>query len=198
MAKKQTRETFSSKNIIVFILAILLVAALSFGIIVLIKQIQADRTEKDAAHDTNTANSILQTEDDLKDENKVADSSNDAKDRMEADEKAKADAAVEMNESGLKIAKPEISFVATEDDKIAAGGAIYNINETDGTCTFTFRKGDVEISASGKTLPNPGYISCETVRVDKSKFTSGSWQVTIKYKSNTAEGESEAKSYTIQ
>ena len=197
MAKKQTRNKTASKNIIVFILAVLLVAALSFGIIILIKQMQSDKVEKDSAQDKNTASDTL-SEEDLADDDKVTEFSNNAKDRMDADEEAKADTTVDQDETGLKIAKPEISFIAEEGDKIAVGGEIININETGGTCTYIFTKGDSVVSASTGTLPNPTYISCETARIDKSKFTSGTWSVKIQYKSNNAEGESEAKSYTIQ
>ena len=197
MAKKQTRNKTASKNIIVFILAVLLVAALSFGIIILIKQMQSDKAEKDSAQDKNTASNTL-SEEDLADDDKVTEFSNNAKDRMDADEEAKADTTVDQDETGLKIAKPEISFIAEEGDKIAVGGEIININETGGTCTYIFTKGDSVVSASTGTLPNPTYISCETARIDKSKFTSGTWSVKIQYKSNNAEGESEAKSYTIQ
>ena len=198
MAKKQKRNKTASKNIVVFILAILLVAALTFGIMLLIQQIQSDqsKTEQDDAQDRNTANTALQNEEDLKNEDKVTQSSNDAKDRMEADEQAKTPA--KQTESGLNIAEPVVSFVAEEDGKIAAGGAIYNINESGGKCTYVFTKGDQSVSATAETLPNPSYISCETVRVDKTKFTSGTWQVKIQYKSNLSEGESEAQSITIQ
>ena len=109
MAKKQKRKT-ASKHIIGFILTILLVAALTCGIIVLIKQLEADKSEKDNVQDKNTASNILETEEDLKDEEKVAQSSNDAKDRMDADEEAKEKTTVAQDESGKKIAKPEISF----------------------------------------------------------------------------------------
>ena len=197
MAKKQKRKT-ASKHIIGFILTILLVAALTCGIIVLIKQLEADKNEKDNVQDKNTASDVIKTEDDLKDENKVAQSSNDAKDRMEADEEAKEKTVVDQDESGKKIAKPEITFIAEENGKIVIGGDVSNINETGGTCIYIYTKGDNTITAGTGILPNPSYISCETARIDKSKFTSGTWSVKIQYKSNTAEGESEAKSYTVQ
>lgn len=197
MAKKQKRKT-ASKHIIGFILALLLVAALTCGIIVLIKQIQADKSEKDNVQDKNTASTSLESEEDLKNEDKVAENSNNAKDRMEADEEAKAKTTVDVDESGKKIASPEISFIAEEDGKIAVGGEVLNINETSGTCTYVFTKGDTTITAGVGILPNANYISCETARVDKNKLSSGTWSVKLQYKSNTAEGESEAKSYTVQ
>ena len=196
MAKKQKRKT-ASKHIIGFVLTILLVAALTCGIIVLIKQLEADKNEKDNVQDKNTASDVVKTEDDLKDENKVAQPSNDAKDRMEADEEAKEKTVVDQDESGKKIAKPEITFIAEENGKIVIGGDVSNINETGGTCTYIFTKGDNTITAGTGILPNPSYISCETARIDKSKFTSGTWSVKIQYKSNTSEGESETQSVEI-
>ena len=198
MAKKQKRDKKTASNIVVFVIAILLVAAITFGIIVLIKMAQKDATENNKVQDRNTADEILKTEEDLKDEDKVAESSNNAKDRMEADEKAKADTTVEVDDSGLKIAKPVLNFVSMEGDKIAAGGAVPNINETGGKCTYSFSKEGAKIEFSTNTLPNPSYISCETVRVDANKFTSGTWTVKIIYKSNAAEGESETQNIRIQ
>ncbi len=197
MAKKQKHKKTASKNIIVFIFAILAVAAITCGVIVLIHQIRLDNGEKsDNAQDKNTANEILKTEDDLKDEEKVAESSNDAKDRMEADERVQQ--PVDKDLSGKNIAKPAINFISEEDGKIAIGGEIPNINETSGTCTYVFAKDGVEITSSTEILPNPSYISCKTARIDKSKFSAGKWQVKLKYKSETSEGESETQTFEIK
>ena len=196
--KKRDKKT-ASKNIVLFIFAILLVAAITLGIIILIKQANSDKSsEKDSIQNRNTADTILQSEEDLKDEDKVAESSNNAKDRMEADEKAKADTTIEVDDSGLKIAKPVLNFVSLEGDKIVAGGAVPNVNETGGKCLYSFSKNGVSMEFSADPLPNPSYISCETVRVDKAKFTNGTWTVKIKYKSNAAEGESETQTIQIQ
>jgi hypothetical protein len=132
----------------------------------------------------------------LKDEEKVAESSNDAKDRFEADERTKT--PVEKNSAGLNIAKPSVTYVVNENGFVAAGGAIYNINETEGACTYIFTNGDKTITANSGILPNASYISCEAVRLEASKFDAGTWTVKIQYKSNTSEGESETQSIEIQ
>ncbi len=194
MAKKQKLQEKSSKNIVIFTLAILAVAAISFGVIVLVKQIQSDKS-KEASKPQESGN-VLQTEEDLKDEEKVAAASNDAKDRFEADQEKKTE--VEHNESGLKVAKPVINFVADGDDKVEVGGDIPNINELEGTCTYEFTKGDSVITISKGILPNPSYISCEAASIEKTKLSSGTWNIKIKYKSNTSEGESEAQTYTAK
>lgn len=197
MTKKQKTSKTAFKYIIGIVFAVLVVAAVTCGVIAFMRQLEHEKDkEKDNAQNRNTASDILKTEDDLKDEEKVAESSNTAKDIMDAEAEQKT--VVEQDDSGLKIAKPEISFIADENGQIAVGGQVTNINETEGTCTYVFTKGDSEVSASAGILPNPSYISCETARIDKSKFTSGVWSVKIEYKSKTAEGASEAQNFTIQ
>ena len=184
-------------NYVLLLLAVLMmIAAAFFGIFVILRP-SKETAEADSISNTNTASEILKTEDDLKDDEKVAESSNEAKDKFDKSEEEKEKTIVDKNESGLNIAKPEISYVAVEGDKIAVGGAIVNINETSGTCTYVFTKGDSMVSASTGILPNSSYISCEAARIDKSKFTSGEWTVKIQYKSNTSEGESETQIITI-
>jgi cytoskeletal protein RodZ len=196
---KNKNSSNTIRNVAIFGGAVILVAVLVFSAFVLIRQYQlAKEGEKDNASDTNTASEILKTEEDLKDEDKVAQSSNDAKDRFEEDEDRKAATTVEQDASGLNIAKPELSYVAEENGFIVAGGAITNINETEGSCTYVFTKDGAKVTQTAGILPNANYISCEAVRVEKSKFTSGTWTVKIQYKSNKSEGESETQTITIQ
>jgi hypothetical protein len=196
MAKKQKNKT-QNNYLLYLAIGVVSVAIAVFVVLAIIRNNQnASTGEHDNVADYNSANEILQSEEDLKDEDKVAQSSNNAKDRMEADESEKA--TVEQNESGLLIAEPEISFVASEDEYIVAGGSIPNINETSGVCTFVFEKGGELISQDSNILPNPSYISCENVSIPKNKFSSGVWTVTLKYKSNTSEGTSETQTITVQ
>lgn len=197
-AKKQTRNQSTSKTVIYLLIVMILVAVIVLGGLAIARLANQHNDEQDNAQDTNTASEILQTEEDLKDEEKVAQSSNDAKDRFEADERTKTTA--EKDASGLNIAAPVVSFVGPSQDGafIEAGGAIPNINEPEGTCTFVFSKGDTTLTASGGILPGASYISCEAVKLEKAKFTSGTWNVKIQYKSNLSEGESEAQSFEIQ
>ena len=197
MAQKQTKTNKNNftKHAVLSIIGMILMAVLVLGIILFFEHSKFKETESDNASDTNTASNILQTEEDLKDEEKVAESSNDAKDRFEADERTKT--PVEKNSAGLNIAEPAISYVAKEDGFIVAGGAIYNINETEGTCTYIFTNGDKTVTANAGILPNASYISCEAIRLEQSKFSAGTWSVKIQYKSNTSEGESETQSVEI-
>ncbi len=196
MATK-TNKTKTSSYIIAGVLAIIAIAGISFGVFVLVRQIRLqENPRQNDTQNTNTADTPLRTEEDLQDDEKVAEASNDAKDRMEADDNVTT--TVEKDQSGLIIARPEISYVAIEDDNIVAGGQIPNINETEGTCTYVFTKGSTTVTESAEILPNPSYISCAAVRIAKTKFSAGEWNVKILYKSNTAEGESASQSITIQ
>ena len=139
MTEKQKTSKTAFKYIIGIVLAVLVVAAVTCGVIAFMRQLEHEKDkEKDNAQNRNTASDILKTEDDLKDEEKVAESSNTAKDIMDAEAEQKT--VVEQDDSGLKIAKPEISFIADENGQIAIGGQVTNINETEGTCTYVSRK----------------------------------------------------------
>ena len=201
MAKNKKRKKYSS-DILTFIIAAILVAIVVFGIVVMIRQNSPSEPDKQIdARNNNTASDIIKTEEDLKDENKVAESSNDSKDRAEAQARNEEEdrKTVEQTSSGLKVAKPIITFIDDhEADVIAVGGEVSNINEAGGKCTIVFTKGSAVVSVATNTLPNASYISCEAGRIEKNKLSAGEWKVKIQYKSNYAEGESEAQNYTVQ
>ena len=200
MAKNKKKSKHIS-DIFTFIIAAILVAVVVFGIVVMISQNQPSEPEKQQdARNTNTASDIIKNEEDLKDEEKVAESSNDAKDRAEAQARNEEEdkKTVVQTESGLKVAKPNINYVAQEGEYIVVGGDVSNINETGGKCTIVFSQGSKTESITTNTLPNPSYVSCEAARIEKSKLSAGEWKVKIQYKSNYAEGESETQNYTVQ
>lgn len=200
MAKNKKKSKHIS-DILTFVIAAILVAVVVFGIVVMIRQNSPTESEQPKeARNINTASDTLKTEEDLKDEDKVAESSNDSKDRAEAQARNEEEdkKTVAQTESGLKVAKPNINYIAQEGDFIVVGGDVSNINETGGKCTIVFSQGSKTESVTTDTLPNPSYVSCEAGRIEKSKLSAGEWKVKIQYKSNYAEGESEAQNYTIQ
>lgn len=204
MAKnKKTKKLIG--NILTSIVAILLIAAIVMGVILLFRQNddnapKPQQKQQDYARDVNTASDKIKTEEDLKDEEKVAEASNDTKDRQEADNRTEAAAkeAAKKTESGSIVAEPEITYIADENGDTIVGAEVRNINETGGSCTYTFTRGSTSTSVTTGINAGPSYISCEAARFAKGKLTSGTWSVTVKYKSNTAEGESEAQSYSVQ
>ena len=202
MAKNKKRKNHLS-DIFTFIIAAILVAVVVFGIVIMIQQNSPSEGPKQQdARNINTASDTLKTEEDLKDENKVAESSNDSKDRAEAQARNEEEdkKTVAQTTSGLKVAKPIITFIddIKDPDFVEVSGYISNLNETGGKCTIVFTKGSDVVSVSTNTLPNATYVSCEAGRIEKSKLSAGEWKVKIQYKSNYAEGESEAQSYTAQ
>ncbi len=203
MAKNKKTKKFI-KNFFTTIIAIILVAAIVLGIILLFRQNENStpkpQPQQDYARDVNTASDKIRTEEDLKDEEKVAESSNDAKDRQEADDRTQAEVreATKKTESGMLVAEPEITYIADEDGDTLVGAEVRNVNETGGKCTYTFKRGSTSTSVTTGVNAGPSYISCEAARLPKGKLSSGTWSVTVKYKSNTAEGESEAQSYSVQ
>jgi hypothetical protein len=195
MAKKQTETRANKKTIIILIVTMIFAAIASCCI-----YIAADKLHP---KDEPTSNSEDEHKDDKTPEESYSPSdektetpADDPKARMDEDEANKT--VPEKDESGLNIARPEISFIATENDKIAIGGAIPNINEVEGNCTFVLTNGAQTVTETSGILPNPSYISCESVQIDKSRLSSGTWTIKIQYKSKTSEGESEPKTYTIQ
>lgn len=190
----------NKRKIIILSIAALSTAIVVCGVFAIIHHNQKKDSNTQQSNSAQVDNSpvqdILKTESDLRDEEKVTAASNDAKDRMEADDARAAEQTVERDESGKKVAKPIVSFASVEGNEVVASGIVSNINELEGGCTFIFTKDSATISQTSDILPGPSYVSCETVRIDKSKFSSGTWTVKIQYKSNTAEGESEAQ--TIQ
>ena len=203
MAKNKKTKKFI-KNFFTTIIAIILVAAIVLGIILLFRQNENStpkpQPQQDYARDVNTASDKIKTEEDLKDEEKVAESSNDAKDRQEADDRTQAEVreATKKTESGMLVAEPEITYIADEEGDTLVGAEVRNVNETGGKCTYTFKRGSTSTSVTTGVNAGPSYISCEAARLPKGKLSSGTWSVTVKYKSNTAEGESEAQSYSVQ
>ena len=202
MAKnKKTKKLIG--NILTFIIAIILTAAIVMGVILLFRQNENNTPkpqQQDYARDTNTASDKIKTEEDLKDEEKVAEASNDTKDRQEADDRTEAEAkeAAKKTESGQLVAEPEITYIADENGDTLVGAEVRNINETGGKCTYVFTRGTTSVSVTTGINAGPSYISCEAAKFEKGKLASGTWSVTVKYKSNTAEGESEAQSYSVQ
>ena len=202
MAKNKKKSKHIS-DILTFVIAAILVAVIVFGVVIMIRQNSPSESEQPKeARNTNTASDIIQTEEDLKDEDKVAESSNDAKDRAEAQARNEEEdrRSVEQTPSGLKVAKPMITFVDNSHNPnfIDVGGDVSNINEEGGKCTIIFTKGSDVVSVTTNTLPNAGGVVCATGSIEKSKLSAGKWSVKIQYKSNYAEGESEAQSYTVE
>ena len=69
-ASKQTHNQKTAKLLVSIVIAMILVAVIVFGAFAIAKIARDRNSEKDSSQDTTTASEILQTEDDLKDEDK--------------------------------------------------------------------------------------------------------------------------------
>ena len=101
-------------------------------------------------------------------------------------------------ETGLTIAKPSIDEIYLEDDVVEVSATITNVTNTEGVCSFVFSNGNTSFEKTTGVNPPRMMTECQELYVDKSEFTPGEWSVTLKYKSNSAEGTSDAKTFSIQ
>lgn len=115
-------------------------------------------------------------------------------------EAASKEQEVPKNEAGLKIAEVYIANagVDTQNGQVYASGVITNVVNNTGNCTYTFSNGSETITETSEVLPSPKETICANVNLDKSRFASGSWSVTLNFKSDYAEGTSDATTFTIQ
>jgi cytoskeletal protein RodZ len=114
--------------------------------------------------------------------------------------KAAEEQEVERNENGLKIAEVYVMNVGhdTTNGVVFASGIITNIVNKSGSCTYTFTNGSETIVEVASAQPSPKETVCGMVNVDSSRFTPGQWSVQLNFKSDFAEGDSDATSFTIQ
>lgn len=105
---------------------------------------------------------------------------------------------VPKNDAGLKIAEVYVDVPQDFGDVISTGGVITNVVNREGTCTYTFTNGTVTITETSAVLPSAKETICGSVNIDRSRFTPGNWSVTLNFKSDYAEGDSDATSFTIQ
>ena len=114
--------------------------------------------------------------------------------------KAAEEQEVERNENGLKIAEVYIMNVGhdTTNGVVFASGVVTNVVNKSGTCTYTFTNGSETVVEVASAQPSPKETVCGMVNVDSSRFTPGQWSVQLNFKSDFAEGDSDATSFTIQ
>lgn len=73
---------------------------------------------------------------------------------------------------------------------VSASGFVSNVVESRGVCTYIFTKQDVSIKKTSATLPNATSTTCTTVQFPVSELSSGTWQVSLSYASDTSAGDS--------
>lgn len=105
---------------------------------------------------------------------------------------------IKKDKDGLKVAT--ITLAAGYEDGVATvHGSITNIVEEGGSCTYTLSgpNGKAVIKKTD-TITDFHSTLCQAVEFSKDELGAGTWKASLKYKSNTAEGESETKTISIQ
>lgn len=180
------------------IAALFLVVLVAVGGLFAYKQLSEQNRKDDEpvadARNINTAN----VTNSVKGEDKA-----DTSDSINAKEqalKAGEEKEVAKNDAGLKIAEVYIANVGqdTNSNVIFASGVITNVVNNSGTCTYTFTNGSQTVTATGEVLPSAKETICSNVEVSTSQFSAGDWTVKLNFKSDYAEGESDATTFTIQ
>lgn len=106
---------------------------------------------------------------------------------------------VAKNDAGLKIAEVYVSGgYDVQNNQVYASGIITNVVNNTGTCTYNFTNGSETITETSEVLPSPKETVCASVNLDRGRFTNGSWNVILTFKSDYAEGTSDATTFTIQ
>ena len=93
---------------------------------------------------------------------------------------------------GVKQATVTITSLDTNPVRARVDGVV---EDTDSGCTATFSKGSEVFSVSSASVANVSHTLC-AVRPDRT-LASGSWQVVVSYKSNSAEGTSAPQTITV-
>lgn len=114
--------------------------------------------------------------------------------------KAGEEQEVAKNDAGLKIAEVYIANVGqdTNSNVIFASGVITNVVNNSGSCVYTFTNGSQTVTAEASVLPSAKETICGNVEVSTAQFSAGEWSVKLNFKSDYAEGESDATTFTIQ
>lgn len=114
-------------------------------------------------------------------------------------EAASKEQEVAKNEAGLKIAEVYVSGgYDVQNGQVYASGVITNVVNNTGTCIYSFTNGSETITETSEVLPSPKETVCASVNLDRSRFTNGSWDIILTFKSDYAEGTSDATTFTIQ
>jgi hypothetical protein len=70
---------------------------------------------------------------------------------------------------------------------VSASGYVAGVVETDGTCTFSFSNGTAAVTLTSSGISNVTTTSCGLVQAPVARFSSGSWGVTLTYKTLAGE-----------
>ncbi len=103
------------------------------------------------------------------------------------------------SDQNLQSVTPILSRWDGGTDPVEVAGYVQGVFEDGGTCTYTFTKDSQSFSRTSVGFQDATHTSCAPVDISKSSFPqTGTWQVTLKYKSSTSVGTSNSQSFDIK
>ncbi len=199
--RKKYRSNYrrsSEHRVFYFLLAVFFVAALGIGgYFAYQKFFKKDEPQASDIRDRNTANVVKDGQENSNSQSEDETDSNASKTLSEKEQDNWTKNQEKDSETGLTIAKPVIDDIYLEDNTVEISATITNVTNTEGVCTFVFSNGSKSFEKTTGVNPPKMMTECQELYVDKSEFTPGEWSVTLKYKSNSAEGTSDAKTFSI-
>lgn len=191
MKKQKTKKRF---NYLKIIIPVVLAGAIIWGIFVLMSELS-----KNANTTNNTGNSTVEVEEDPIKSEDPGDTDNITDDKDISGGSDKPETPTKNPDTGLNNATVEITNAGVDGNEIYAGGQVTNVTESTGTCTYIFTNSSTgsTVTETSSVLPNSSYTVCAAVNVSKSKFSAGTWEVVLKYKSTNSAGESASESFKI-
>ena len=197
---KHTKKTVNFSTILMALLSVALVAVIVFGIFVLINDpdLPGNNEGKKENETTDVKKELKNNTDDNKAEDKPTENGGGSvyDDDKAGYESGNTGNTVERDENGKKIAKISLS-IAQNDAVVILSGRVTNFKEEGGNCTYILKRGDETKKYASIVIPDAKDTVCEAVKLEKSSLGSGEWIVTMDYKSNNAEGTSEAQKINL-
>lgn len=177
----------SKKKLAIILAVLLIVAALSGGFYIKNSNKETPRTPDQGE----TINFDPPTEEDAKrvDENKQS-----IVDREEAIKNNS-----QQPQPSTKSVKPVITYAGQYDTGVEVGGFTNGVFEDNSTCTATFSNGSTTFSKSVNAIKNVNAMDCPAIIAPIDQFNpKGVWNVSLKYSSQSASGESDARQIEIK
>ena len=199
--RKKYRSNYrrsSEHRVFCVLLAVFFVAALGVGgYFAYQKFFKKDEPQASDIRDRNTASVVKDGQENSNSQSEDETDSNASKTLSEKEQDNWTKNQEKDSETGLTIAKPVIDDIYFEYNTVEISATITNVTNTEGVCTFVFSNGSKSFEKTTGVNPPKMMTECQELYVDKSEFTPGEWSVTLKYKSNSAEGTSDAKTFSI-
>ena len=200
---KKKKQTKSDHMVLVLFILLLAVFGLCFGGLVLWHNFkpEEDTTEKEQPAIIKTKEPESKTEEEEEPEPETPQSGtttegDEIKEQAAQNERDRQN--VSIDENGLKVATVNLT-VNYERGVATAHGSVLNIVEEGGTCTYVFKgPNNKEVNSQKSSIADFHGTFCEETTMNKSELGAGIWQVKVKYKSKSAEGESEVQTITVQ